>query len=719
MKKENLQKDAKLYSGKKLITTFNHVFRKGQSVNISREKTQKKKSFFDKFQKIGFKLFAALFIPVILIAIFGLVSYKMSETALINNYTGSVSNTLNSLKDFFDFGLTGVSEKSLELAFDSDVIEYYNTKDNAFDLQKSINNKVLLAKDTNSFISNVMLFSEKGKEITTFSVTPRDVYNTLMETELGDTLGDKTFKYMWVSEHKDLDEKQSNNFNAYNTDLYALSLIRKINKIKGYIVVDISKEQIMKILSNCDMGDKSVLGFVTEDGREILLNTDETSVFSGTQFYQDSISSQKSSDTLFIDYNGDQYLYLYNKLEDIGVTLCAMVPKTTILTQVSGIKSINMVFTAAACILAIAMALIIAGGMLKAITSLRKSILLASEGDLTAGYITKRKDEFLVLSNGISHMLSNMSSLIGKVQDVGSTVSNSAGDLLNTSESLLTATKDISYTLENIGQGIVQQAGDTEQCLQQMNGLSEQINQLFQNTYEIEQIAANTKSIAGKGILIVDELSDKSKATSNITHDVIKKIKDFEAKSQNIGEFVTIINDIASQTNLLSLNATIEAARAGSAGKGFAVVADEIRRLADQSVKAASHINNIVNEILSKTKDTLVTAKDAENIVTSQSESLDKTVIVFNDINEHVNNLVSNLQNIIVGISNVETAKESTLLSIESISAVSEETAAATEELSATSISQIGSADNLRKAALELANDAKNLEESIKRFKIN
>ena len=75
---------------------------------------------------------------------------------------------------------------------------------------------------------------------------------------------------------------------------------------------------------------------------------------------------------------------------------------------------------------------------------------------------------------------------------------------------------------------------------------------------------------------------------------VISEINELKTQSQTISNFVKTINEIAEQTNLLSLNASIEAARAGDAGRGFAIVAEEIRKLADQTVKAAGQIHSIV-----------------------------------------------------------------------------------------------------------------------------
>src|SRR5690606_33595172 len=163
-------------------------------------------------------------------------------------------------------------------------------------------------------------------------------------------------------------------------------------------------------------------------------------------------------------------------------------------------------------------------------------------------------------------------------------------------------------------------------------------------------------------------LSSKSKATAEITHDVIQKIMEFEVKSKEIEGFVNIINGIAEQTNLLSLNASIEAARAGDAGRGFAVVAEEIRKLADQSMKEANEIKNTVKAIKLQNVEAVETAKKAESIVATQTEALSHTVKVFENISKHVNQLVANMNDILSRLKTIESAKEDTLNAIQNIS---------------------------------------------------
>jgi methyl-accepting chemotaxis protein len=689
-----------------------------ESSNHPAIEKETKKTYRSKFQKISIKLFTGLLIPVFMLTVYGVIFYQQSEKAIILNYEESSASTLNAVSDFIDFGLKAVEQKSLELQLDANVKKFYNDNADISDKLKAydiVSDSIIVVETTNSFVSNVYMFGKNGKGIPGDSFDAKEMYSSFVLSEQGKKFENKGVFYQWAGEHKEIDE----NLNVNDSESYAISLIRELSKGSGYVVIDISKQRILDMFSEYDMGNGSIIGFVSDDGKEVLANADESKVFGELSYYQKAMDREELSGYSYEDYKGEPYLFIYSKLNDINATVCAMVPKSTILKQVEHLKSLNVLFVTIACIFAVFIGTIIAGGISRTIISLMKSISQASKGDLTAKFDTRRKDEFLTLSNGISSMMDSMRKLIGEVQEVGGRVNVSAGELSTTSEALLVATRDISQTIENIEQGIVHQAEDTENCLTHMNNLSDQISEVYHNTYGIEQIANNTRDIAGEGIGMINELNDKSKATADITHDVIGKIEEFEIQSRNIAGFVSIINEIASQTNLLSLNASIEAARAGEAGLGFAVVASEIRKLADQSVQAANEIQAVVKEIHTKTQDTVNTAKQAENIVESQTASLNRTIDAFNNINDHVKELVSNLNKITIGIKEIESAKEDTLVAIESISAVSQETAAASEEMNATALNQINSVELLRQSASALEFDAKNLEEVIKVFKIS
>jgi methyl-accepting chemotaxis protein len=343
---------------------------------------------------------------------------------------------------------------------------------------------------------------------------------------------------------------------------------------------------------------------------------------------------------------------------------------------------------------------------------------LAANGDLTVQIKTKRKDEFLILSDSINNMILNMRQLIVKAASVGSAVANSSLYVSNTSEQLLDATRNITTALDEIQSGIIQQAEDSEECLAQSNQLSDKIHIVHDNTGEIEEKATKTKSIVQNGIRTIDELNKKTKATSEITKITIHNIGELEIESASIGQIVGVISDIADQTKLLSLNASIEAARAGEAGRGFSVVSDEIKKLAEKSVQAAKEIGYIVERIQNKTEETVTTVKKSEDIIKSQETVLKDVIFAFQNINLHVEGLAGNIESILHGVNDIEQSKVSTLNAITNISAVSQETAAAAEEMDATANQQLTAVEKLNEAAITLGDDAKQLVTAISVFRL-
>jgi len=673
-------------------------------------------SVIKKYQGIRFKLLLGFVVPVILIAAFGLISYKISSTAIIGTYERSTNDTLNAVSDYLALSINLVSDKSVELLNNSDVKNYYENNDNLSlsentKLAQSIKQQVQLMKSSSTAVSAISVFAETGNGASTVANAPKDLYAQFVGTEVGKRFEDRKIKQLWVGKHTELDAILLN-----RNQPYAISIIRKMGKSNGFVIMDIATEYIKNSLMDVDIGDGSYIGFVTSDGVETLAGTEMTSLFAEQKFYKAALSKEKESGSSDQTYQGEKYLFVYNKVADTGAYLCALVPKDTILKRAADIQKLSVFFVIIACLSALIVGTLIATSIGNVISKLVKSIARAAKGDLTTNFETKRKDEFLILSGSLKDMMEGMKDLVGEVAGIGLAFTTSAESISGTSKGILNSAKGISVAIEEIEKGVVQQAGDTEHCLEDMSDLSERINQVYENTYEIEQIAGNTKTIIGEGIVTIDELSNKSKATSDITQVVIKEIQLLDNQSKNINAFVDVINHIASQTNLLSLNASIEAARAGEAGRGFAVVAGEIRKLAEQTVGASGQIQKIVSEIQQKTKNTVISAKQAESIVGSQDEALVKTVRLFENINRRVADLIGNLNNISKGIKGIEEAKEDTLSAIQNISAVSQQTASSSEEVSATAINQIEAVENLTNLAVNLSEEAKRLEKAIQRF---
>lgn len=686
------------------------------------KKIRKVKNINMNFNGIKMKLLGGFLIPVSFIILLGIVSYNKASNEIINSYITASKTSLNMLSDYYNLSLQAVMSKAIQINMNDSIKNYFDGyyKNDELeelaqykDAQRLVNSTVA----ADQIVKNVFIFGEYGDGISSYGPMKSSVYNDFIESDEGKQLADMG-EYYWGGYHNYLDEVALLKAQDYGLVFYR-RLFNSANNPMGYIVFDVRMDFIKQALENVNFSEDSVTGFISHDGREIIVGKySDGFAFSNEGLVEDAMLSQDQLGSRYVDIEGQTYLYMYSKIDKGNAVVCSLISKDTITDQVKGVKIATIVVVLMASTIAIIIATIMSYGISQTIDKINVALHKVSNGDLTIQVRTKRKDEFLVLYSGFTNMISSMKSLINKVTGVSNTVAISAQKVSGNSAILLKATKHISSVVSNINQDISQEAIDAEKCLVQMESLSKQINQVNAETSKMNEIANDNKEIVDLGKDLVEELNIKSKATSNIVKTIKDDIQRLDTEILSINNMIGAINDIAEQTNLLSLNASIEAARAGVSGKGFAVVADEIRKLAEQSANASNQIYHIISNIQEYTKVTVTTAEKADEILEFQENALTRTTQVFHDINHHVEKLTQGLDGITSEISSIDSAKHDTLIAIESISAIAEETAAASLELESTADNQLIAVQELSDAADGLKKESHNLEETIKLFKI-
>jgi methyl-accepting chemotaxis protein len=216
----------------------------------------------------------------------------------------------------------------------------------------------------------------------------------------------------------------------------------------------------------------------------------------------------------------------------------------------------------------------------------------------------------------------------------------------------------------------------------------------------------------------VNILHAKSNENYASTEKVLSVIEKLTNTTQNIGQFVQSIEDIAEQTNMLSLNAAIEAARAGEAGKGFAVVAEEVRNLAEQSRHATEEITALVEVINEESRQAKLAMELMQKASSEQNEAVNKTNSAFSDIANGITTIVEKIKDVNDAISKMQNDKDSVISAINNISSVSEETAASSEEVAATTEHQLKAIDEMKQDAARLDELVQELDKRLKKYKV-
>ena len=184
-------------------------------------------------------------------------------------------------------------------------------------------------------------------------------------------------------------------------------------------------------------------------------------------------------------------------------------------------------------------------------------------------------------------------------------------------------------------------------------------------------------------------------AIAEVVSSAAESVKDLGTKSDQIGEIIQVINEIADQTNLLALNAAIEAARAGEQGRGFAVVADEVRKLAEKTTHATKEISERINQIQSVSQNTVDSIEMGnekvtfgKDLVTQAGNSIQDIITSFNEVVQVVNSVAETskeqsaaAEEIIANIQGITTVTNEAAIGVQQIATASEDLSRLTNEL--------------------------------------
>lgn len=312
-------------------------------------------------------------------------------------------------------------------------------------------------------------------------------------------------------------------------------------------------------------------------------------------------------------------------------------------------------------------------------------------GNLGVTINYRADDELGYLSHDIRNMIRNLSSYVSNISMVLGEVANKnlkisvdidyLGDFAPMKESMIKIIENLSQTMQGVDQAIKQvsigsdqiaqaaqsvaqgatdQSASVEELLATVNEFSSQVDKNSENATSVNGFSKNSVQLLQNGNEYMQAL--------------LNSMKDIEKQGQEISNITQVINDIASQTNMLSLNASIEAARAGEHGKGFAVVANEIGNLANESADASKNIASLVDETIRVVEEGSKLANSTATALKDVVVSSEKTGVLIDEIAVACEQQSVSLKEVLQGIQSISNV-------VEANSAVAEEASASSEEL--------------------------------------
>ena len=317
-------------------------------------------------------------------------------------------------------------------------------------------------------------------------------------------------------------------------------------------------------------------------------------------------------------------------------SLAVNVPAKEVLAKLNALLWTSLAIILVVLVLAIAISLYIAGSITKPLESMKSMLqdIAQGEGDLTKRLDASSKDELGEASRCFNLFADKLQGLIRRVAETTEKVASASVQLRLNSERIATGAEEVAAqasTVATAGEEMAATSGDIAQNCSLAAGGSQQAS----------VAAVSGAQVVYETIRVMNSIAERVRTTA-------QSVENLGSRSEQIGEIIGTIEDIADQTNLLALNAAIEAARAGEHGRGFAVVADEVRALAERTTKATKEIGEMIRTIQHETQTAVKAmeigvgevAKGSEKAADS-GKALEKILEQINDVTMQINQVAT------------------------------------------------------------------------------
>lgn len=384
------------------------------------------------------------------------------------------------------------------------------------------------------------------------------------------------------------------------------------------------------------------------------------------------------------DFNGTTKYSAYTILNNENI-LVLTADESEALAGITTVTGVAIGISAIVVLIAIIISFIMGRRLMRPLVKVSTIIEDVANGNIEADFsgVKESNDEIGLIIGKMKELTQSLGSIVGKIRNSSDTMSSNSYELNDTSSQTLAANNEISKAVEDVAEGSTGMAAS----------ISKINENLLEMSNETKDINASVDEIKNQTVAVQESskiMNDKIKSMQDSSHKmdegisaISKRIETVNTTVDKVSNIVSVIEEISSETNLLSLNASIEAARAGDAGKGFAVVAQEIRVLSDNTNTELENIKQIISSLVEECRYCVQASGTIVEDNAKQKEEIKAVLDEFGSLDEQIQKTAEKADEIEELVTAMIELNDDITKSSNSLTDVSAANAAATEEMNA------------------------------------
>ncbi len=418
------------------------------------------------------------------------------------------------------------------------------------------------------------------------------------------------------------------------------------------------------------------------------------------------------------DFNGTTKYSAYTILNNENI-LVLTADESEALAGITTVTGVAVGISAIVVLLAIIICFILGRRLMRPLVKVSTIIEEIANGDINAdfGMVKETNDEIGLIIEKMKELTQSLGNIVGKIRNSSDTMSANSYELNDTSSQTLAANNEISKAVEDVAEGSTGMAASISKINENLLEMSNETKDINESVNEIRN---QTVAVQDSSKIMNDKIKSMQNSSQKMDDGISaisKRIETVNTTVDKVSNIVSVIEEISSETNLLSLNASIEAARAGDAGKGFAVVAQEIRVLSDNTNTELENIKQIISSLVEECRYCVQASGTIVEDNAKQKEEIKAVLDEFGSLDEQIQKTAEKADEIEELVTAMIELNDDITKSSNSLTDVSAANAAATEEMNANIEELNAMMHGVSEMAEHMNNESDGLKEALSFFR--